>query len=98
MTVGDFGTVIRLTVAHNGGPADLSGAAGVSIYLISPQKKQVIRTATFTTDGTNGQMEMVVEEGDLSEQGSWGVYGFVQGLNGFTGFTSRSRFDVLPLR
>jgi hypothetical protein len=56
--LGDIGTTIRVTIQEGGSAVDVSGATTKQIYLRKPNTGDTYtKTAIFTTDGTNGQIE-----------------------------------------
>lgn len=75
--VGDIGTVIRVTVNNcvsgTTTPLDISAATSTKIIFKSPSGTVKTMTAAFTTDGTDGQIEYILQAGDLDETGYWKI-------------------------
>ena len=75
----DVGVIFRLTVqdCDSNGDAvavDISSQTSMFFYFRSPQTDTVLtRTPSFTTDGTNGQIEYTSQAGDLDEDGRWAL-------------------------
>ena len=67
----DVGTIIRLTVTDDGSAVDLSASSTKQILLRKPSGQVLTKTASFTTDGTNGQIQYTTIAGDLNEVGDW---------------------------
>ena len=72
----DIGTIIRVTVSEKDCDCilqilDISGATTREFKLKKPSGATVTKSATFTTDGTDGQIEYVTVDGDLDEVGEW---------------------------
>jgi len=80
--MGDWGTTFRITVQENGAAMDVSAATAKQILLKPPTGILLTKTAVFTTDGTNGQIEYVSIDGDLNEAGAWQIQGLVTFANG----------------
>ena len=80
--INDIGTVFRITVydtTSTGGSvvADISDANSLSIYFRRPDGTTFTRNATFTIDGTDGQIEYTTVDGDLNKAGHWGIQAYV---------------------
>lgn len=75
MQVGDVGTVIRLTIEDGGSAVDVSSASTKQIILLSPTQgaTALTKTASFTTDGTDGRIEYATVAGDIDVPGWWKV-------------------------
>jgi hypothetical protein len=69
----DVGVVLRLTVKEQGAAVDLSASTIVEILLRPPLGAARRKTATFTTDGSDGQIEYQTVAGDLNVVGAWSV-------------------------
>jgi len=68
---GDIGTVLTITVKDQSVVVDLSGATTKSAILESPTGVQQTLTLTFTTDGTDGKVDMTSVSGTFDESGPW---------------------------
>lgn len=71
----DIGAVIRLTVTSNGSSRDVSTATTRQIILKKPDGTIVTKTASLTTNGSDGRMQYVVESGVIDQAGAWKVQG-----------------------
>lgn len=96
LVAGDYGQVIELTFLD----VDTSLAANISAYTSSkqmiftkPDGKQVTKTASFKTDGSDGIIQYTVETGLLTA-GTWGVRGRVASGSAVLS-TEREAFEVL---
>ena len=92
---GDIGTVFELTIKDTDEAViDVSTAAVKYIYFQDPTGTRMRKTATFTTDGTDGKIEYVTIAGDIDEVGTWQVQGYVEtSLGKF--YTEKMSFQVL---
>ena len=80
--INDIGTIFRITVydtTASGGSeiADISDATSLTITFQNPNGGSFTRNASFTTDGTDGQIQYVTVDGDLSIAGTWSIQAFV---------------------
>ena len=71
--VDDFGTIIRLTVKDQDSViVDVSSATTLQIIFRPPSGEFITKTATKTTDGTDGDIQYTTLAGDIEEIGTWG--------------------------
>jgi len=76
---GDIGTIFRLTITDTDGTAiDVSTATTKYIYFQKPSGVRVQKTATFTTDGTDGKIQYTSIAGDIDSVGTWQIQGYVE--------------------
>jgi len=81
--LGDIGTVITGVFRNAAGPVDVSGALAKQIILSKPGgTERLVKTAEFTTDGTDGSVQYTAVEGDLDTVGVWKIQGFVRTPSG----------------
>jgi hypothetical protein len=76
MQVGDIGVLIEIQVVDESGTArDITGATGLSVYLLSPSqvRKQFAGSLTDAAAGRFGYL--TVAASDIDEVGSWLVQG-----------------------
>lgn len=86
--VGDVGILIRLTVERDGAAVNLSGAAAKSIAVYDPEGVLAATLAgSFTTDGTDGQLQATSTSACFTRAGPWRAVGIVTGLSAFSGTT-----------
>ena len=91
--LGDIGTVFVVTVKDGSSTIDISGATTKQIILVAPDGGKLTKTASFTTDGTDGKMQYAAVSGDLDEAGWWKLQGRVVLTSG-TWSTDITRFEV----
>jgi hypothetical protein len=78
MRVGDYGTVIRVTITEDDVAVNISAATEKVIRLAKPDGTVTEYTASFTTDGTDGLIQSTVASGVLDQAGIWKVQGRVK--------------------
>ena len=76
--LGDIGTIIRVTVQDKDSTCtsqvlNVSSATTRRFTLKKPSGAKLNVTASFTTDGTDGQIEYATVDGDLDEVGEWKI-------------------------
>ena len=72
--VGDIGTVFRLTIVDEvEDPVNISAATTTDIKFQKPDKTSVVQTASFTTDGVDGDIQYVTVLDDLDISGKWKI-------------------------
>ncbi len=97
--VGDTGTVLLVTVVdQDGAPVDISAATTLRIYLTRPDRTTVTKTAVRDTTGTDGKMRYTTQAGDLNQDGTWKIQGYVAGASGWSGSTREVAFQVFKSR
>ena len=76
--LGTVGAYIELTIKDQDGTVvDVSGAASKTIRLQDPDGNRSDKTASFTTDGTDGKIRYATQSGVLDTSGAWEVMGLV---------------------
>ena len=80
--VNDIGTIFRVTVYDTtsaGGTtvADISGATTKKFTFKSPDGTTFEKTAVFTSDGTDGNIQYLSVDGDLNVAGTWNLQAYV---------------------
>ena len=85
--VNDIGTVFRVTVydTTNTGSttiADISDATVLKFYFRLPDDSTIVRNASFTTDGSDGVIQYITVDGDLSCEGTWTIQGYIETPSG----------------
>lgn len=71
---GEFGKTITLTLKNAAGTAqDISSFTTRTVEFRKPRGAGVglTKTATFTTDGINGKLDVSFASGDVTEEGLW---------------------------
>lgn len=89
-----IGTAFKATIKEDGVALDVSGVSTKAIDFKKPDGTVVSKTASFVTDGTDGQIEYVTVNGDLNVVGEWKFEGYVAGLGGWTGASDTHSFVV----
>ncbi len=77
--VGDEGGIIRVTLLEAGSPVDVNDATTKQIRFKKPDNTTVVKTAEFTHDGSDGEIEYQVEAGFYDQAGIWELQGRVEG-------------------
>lgn len=92
--VGNIGTVFRLTIKDCDGTAvNVSAASAKQIVFKTPSGVVKTRTASFTTDGTDGKIQYATAGSDLDEAGVWRMQALVT-IGGGTFYSSVVEFTV----
>ena len=78
--VNHTGAVIRRTIQDpdTGAAVDVSTAGTRTLKLEKPNGQVLFKAASFTTDGTDGQLQYTTSEGDLDVQGLWRCQFYVE--------------------
>jgi len=103
--VGDFGQTIRRTIVdEKNDPVDISAsdASGGLTFIFSDPDGNVTSKVetdgvTHTTDGTDGQVEYVVESGLFDEDGTWKLQVKILDTGVYTIYTEQEEFTVSPV-
>jgi hypothetical protein len=69
--VNDIGTIFRVTLRDESGLVDLSTASTKQIIFRKPSGTILTKTASLTTDGTDGKLQYASVSGDLDAEGEW---------------------------
>jgi hypothetical protein len=70
--IGDIGTILEITLLNGNTPANLSEATILQLRLLKPRSTDyIVRKAVFVTDGTDGKLRYIWQEGDLDITGRW---------------------------
>lgn len=77
--LGDVGPVLRVTVTKesDGTARNISAATTRQIIFRKPGGTVVAKTASLTSDGSDGRMQYTIEAGLIDEAGTWKIQGFV---------------------
>lgn len=76
--VGDIGTIFRATVKDGGVAKDISSATKIELTFRKPDGTEATKTATFTTDGSDGKMQYTSVLNDLDQAGRWILQGYLE--------------------
>lgn len=80
--VNDIGTAFRVTVydtTSTGGSvvADISDAITLKMIFRRPDGTSFEKTASFTSDGSDGQIQYITVDSDLNQSGSWSLQAYI---------------------
>ena len=97
--VSDYGTIIRVTVydtTSTGGSsvANISDASTKEFTFRRPDGTTFTKTAVFTSDGSDGQLQYTIGSDDLNMAGTWGLQAYVVTSGGFSHRTDVGNFRV----
>jgi hypothetical protein len=92
--LGDTGTLFRLTVEDDGTVVNVANASTKFLVFVKPDGSSVQKTASFTTNGTDGKVQYQAEAGVLDQIGVWKCRAKFTGLDGWSGHSSPLRFRV----
>lgn len=73
----DYGSTFEITLTEDGVAVDVSAATTKQIKFKKPNGLTVTKTALFTTDGTDGKIDYVIETGVIDQVGPWEIQGLV---------------------
>lgn len=74
----DVGVVIELTIKdQDNAVIDLSSASTLQIKLTKPKGTVLTKTASLSTDGTDGKMRYATVSDDLNEVGVWEAQAYI---------------------
>ena len=96
LQLNDVGTVLEITTTEEDGTTivDISSATSLVIKIKKPVSGTVLqKTATFTTDGTDGKFECTIVVDDLDEIGLYYVQGYIV-MPSWEGHTDRQEMYV----
>ena len=81
--VNDIGTAFTITITEDGKPVDISSATTKEFHFDKPNVDgKFTKDAEFKTDGTNGKIKYVSEEGVLDVPGDWKIQAHLVMPNG----------------
>ena len=97
--VNDIGTIFRVTVydtTSTGGStvANISDATTITFTFKRPDGTTFSKTGSFTTDGTDGQVQYTTVDGDLNGAGTWSLQVLIGTSGGLAHNTSVDTFRV----
>lgn len=69
----DVGTIFRVTIKDGTAIVDVSNVDSKLILFQKPSGEVLTKTATLYTNGTDGIIQYVAIDGDLSEIGTWQI-------------------------
>ncbi|MCP4201792.1 MAG: BppU family phage baseplate upper protein [bacterium] len=77
--VGDEGGIIQVTLTSNGTPIDINDATTMELRFRKKDNSTVVKDADFVHDGSNGEIQYVVEAGFYDQHGTWEIQAYVEG-------------------
>lgn len=89
----DIGTDIEVTVRDGASAVDISAATAKYLNFYKPSGGSVAKSATLSSDGTNGKMKYTTVSGDLDEVGIWKLQAYLE-LGAWKGHSSTVSFEV----
>lgn len=94
--VGHTGAIIRRTIqdTDTGAAVDVSTAGTRYLKIEKPDGVVLTKTAAFTTDGTDGQLQYTTIEGDLDQQGDYRCQFYVEFASNQHFYTDMFRLPV----
>ena len=93
--LGDIGTVFQLVLTRDGAVFDISGATVKQLHFRDTDYTIKVKTASFTTDGTDGKLQYTTVAGDLDCVGPLNVQAFVTVPSG-SWFSDIVTVEVVP--
>jgi len=69
----DVGTVFEVTLMDGSSVVNISTATTKEIYFQLPNGTKLTKSASFTTDGTDGKLRYTTVADDLSLAGGWRI-------------------------
>lgn len=76
--VGDIGTTFRFAFLQGGEVLPLTGADELRVIFLRPDGTAFTVEAAFATDGADGLVDYVTEQGDLSQSGAWKAQAYTE--------------------
>lgn len=92
--VNDIKVRLKLAIYEDGVALDISAATAKTIIITKPDGTQLMKMATFLTDGTDSLIYYDTISGDLDQSGLFKVQGLIL-ISGGTYYSSISSFKVL---
>lgn len=84
--VNDIGTIIRVTIndVNSSGVNEILDVSNATVKIIlgRPDGTSLEKTATYVTDGTDGQVQYITASGDIDMEGTWNIQVQVSTLYG----------------
>lgn len=93
--LGDTNFVFLVTVTEDCAAIDISAATRKVITFLKPSGEYVEKTATFTSDGTDGKIQYATVSGDIDEVGLWKIQAIVELGSGSLYHSSVKSFKVM---
>lgn len=91
--VGDVGTILRITIKEGTAAVDISQATVKEIHIKKKDGTMITADAEFTTNGEDGKLQYVFQEGDITIAGKWYAQPYIE-LPAWSGHTAKCEFLV----
>ena len=91
--VGDIGTILRITIKEGAVAKDISTATVTEFHIKKKDGSMLTVPATWYTDGTDGKLQYVFVDGDVTVAGKWYAQPYLE-LPNWSGHTARVEFMV----
>lgn len=91
--VGATNLLIKLELREGYGILDISDATVKNIVIEKPGSTVMTKTATFSTDGTDGLIYYRTVAGDLNEAGTYQLQAYIE-MPDFSGYSTIQTFAV----
>lgn len=92
---GADGVVFEVTIVEDEVAIDMSAATGLFLDFTKPYGGSLQKAAAFTTDGTDGKIEVSLSSAELDQAGVWQIQARFT-LGSFVGPTAFDFFVVDP--
>lgn len=89
-----IGVAIIATVKEDGVVVNIAAVSTKQLVFKKPNGITITKTASFVTDGTDGQLQYITEADFLDASGLWRVQGYVLFPAGFNGRSDITTFQV----
>lgn len=76
--VGNKNVDFIITITEECEPLDISTSTSKIIYFTKPDGSLLVKTASFVTDGTDGQVHYATIDGDLDQPGMWKIQAAIE--------------------
>jgi len=95
--IGDIGTGFELEiVTPKGEIVNVSEAVSLTINFMRPNKTKVAKTASLSTDGSDGKIQYISQKDDIDAIGLWSMMGFVKFDESNMFYSRKTDFVVYP--
>lgn len=93
VSTSNIGLKLIITAINNNSPIDLSDAVSLLIYIKKPNGILLEKPATLLTNGLDGKMYYITQQGDLDISGVYKIQGKIL-ADGATYYTNVSNLNV----
>jgi hypothetical protein len=90
------GVIFHLTIQDEDGvDLDVSAVDVKTIHFTKPDGTTLSKTAAYTSDGTDGEIQYTSAAGEIDQVGQWSYAGYVEITDGAHYHTEVATFDVV---